>query len=182
MLLDNIKIWCCSVTQYTNYKLHLQTKNRMMHPTGCSLYLTFDIFDTILYKCLNTIMHIWKEINRINQIEVNKSNKDCMAGVNALTELFYFTHTLYIDLKSREECFISFRFCCSNGLISSIMSTKISPSHDIAYGFGSQQFNDIPLRETNNMPSKFFISNRFLVGECWALIALNPHSYRQLMK
>src|SRR6218665_1895779 len=72
----------------------------------------------------------------------------------------------YIDLKSREECFISFRFCFSNGLISSIMSTRISPSHDIAYGFGSQQFNGIPLREINNIPSRFFISNPFLVGEC----------------
>jgi len=40
----------------STYKSHLQSSNkkyRKMHPTGISLYFTFDIFDTILYKCLN---------------------------------------------------------------------------------------------------------------------------------
>jgi len=47
----------------------------MMHPTGISLYFTFDIgYFTQFYTFMNTFMHIWKEINRINQIEVNKQN------------------------------------------------------------------------------------------------------------
>ena len=78
-------------------------------------------------------------------MEVNKSNKECMAEVNALTELFYFTYTLYRFEKLRRMFYSSFRFYFSNGLISSIMSTRVSQSHDIANGFGSQQFNGVPL-------------------------------------
>src|SRR6218665_1519888 len=141
-------------TTFINTQITSSNKNCMMHPTGISLYFTFYIFYTILCTYLNTFMHILKEINRINQIEVNKPNKDCMTGVNALNELFYFTHTL---CRFEKNVHYSFPFRFSNRLI---ISTICRPDSNqvMTYGFGSQQFND--------MPSRFFISNRFLVGDC----------------
>ena len=109
-------------------------KKPQMHTTGISLYFTFDIFDTIsfihsdifyiassspLLLGSNSNMHIWKEINRINQIEVNKPNKDCMTEVNALNETNYFVSTIhYVDLKNREECFTTVFFFASPTVLS----------------------------------------------------------------
>src|SRR6218665_160702 len=79
----------------------------------------------------------------------------------------------YVDLKSKEECFTTVFFFVFPTALSEPLCR---PSHDI-YGFGSQQFNGISLTETNNMPSRFFISNRFLLGDFLAFIALNPRSH-----
>src|SRR6218665_3966888 len=96
-----------------------------------------------------------------------------MTGVNALNELF-FSPMHYVDLKSREECSLVFLFALLTGLSSALCRPDFNQV--MTYGFGSQQFNGIPLTETVNMPSRFFISNRFLVGDCLAFIALNPRS------
>src|SRR6218665_3506778 len=95
-------------TTFINTQIRSSNKNPQMHPIGISLYFTFDIFDTIslihsdhfysassspLLLRSNSNMHIWKEINRINQKEVSKPNKDCMTGVNQAMN--YFMQLLY---------------------------------------------------------------------------------------
>src|SRR6218665_1385100 len=95
-------------TTFINTQITSSNKKPQMHTTGISLYFTFDIFDTIsfihsdhfysassstLLLRSNSSMHICKEINRINQKEVSKPNKDCMTGVNQAMN--YFMQLLY---------------------------------------------------------------------------------------
>src|SRR6218665_1232863 len=102
-----------------------------------------------------------------------------MTGVNQAMN-YFISRIHYVDLKSREECFTTvFFFAFPTGLSAALSRPDFNQVK--TYGFGSQQFNGIPLTEINSMPSRFFISNRFLVGDCRAFIA-QIHVHRQLMK
>src|SRR6218665_1544492 len=167
---------CSNIKLSSTHKLHLQTKNRRCIPLEfrCILHL---IYLTQFHSFIQTIsiaplqVHFYSEaiqactyerIDRINQKEVSKPNNDCMTEVNQAMNDFI-SPIQYVDLKSKEECFTTVFFFAFPTALSEPLCR---PSHDI-YGFGSQQFNGISLTETNNnnMPSRFFISNRFLLGD-----------------
>ena len=144
-------------TTFINTQITSSNKRPQMHPTGISLYFTFDIFDTISYIHSdhfysasssplllrgNSSMHIWKEINRINQNVVNRPNKDCMTGVKQAIN--YFSSPIhYVDLKSKEDCFTTvFFFAFPTGLsaplcrpdFNQVMTyTVLDPSNSMAY-------------------------------------------------
>jgi len=164
MSLNNIKIWCCSVTydqiynfhQNTNYILKQQQNRRCIPPEFCCIlhliyfekisFIHSDHFYSASSSPLllrsNSSMHIWKEINRINQKVVNRPNKDCMTGVKQAIN--YFSSPIhYVDLKSKEDCFTTvFFFAFPTGLsaplcrpdFNQVMTyTVLDPSNSMAY-------------------------------------------------
>jgi len=97
-----------------------------------------------------------------------------------LANMYYETVIAYSTLLNADEtCYWHTRTCrfkligylvylvnfvqCSD----SFMHFFIHFGHFYSAPSSPLQLNDIALTETNNMPSRFFITNRFLVGGCW---------------